>query len=633
MVRQVQATAAMLYRAVASRSPASSLVRCCAFATLTPRALFSSSGATRAAAGPHLAPATVALDSPSFPVLRARGDAFIDKTSSIADLLASDAGMHRRSRAFFARPRKFGKSLTLDVAAEMLAAGELPAGVAPWPGYVPVDVDAVFGGLAVHARLRARDPALRGLLERAHFVVKLGLGGAQTGAKIEGVISSQVAGVAGSAFGGALEAKVRAAATPCEAVEMLVRAVPRGVPVAVLVDEYDGAIIQDVSKGRWTAADAGIEALRSLMMVTKAPDVGSRIERCLVTGVARFARTSLFSGANNFTDLTNDPLLSRAVGFSETEIRATFPAELTRLAASLNTDADGAIAELARWYNGYCFDGATTCFNPYPVLVALHSGSISERELDGASGTDWLSLTPGDVAVGLAQELGAGVRTVASRVDVVDLSARRVRAVPLLLQTGLLSLVAGQPAQCRAPNEYARRSLQLMVSSALAVGPVVLAPLAAALRARDRVAFSDLAKRLIAQIPRTLFKRDAGDAVGPREAVFHAALFSALMATATPGVSVEIEASSLAGRADILVRFSGAQPAEAWVIDVALGDKATAKLGQVQAYAQALSEPDVYCCAILVRAAKGVKSASASAGAALVTTAWSARKGGVWAVI
>jgi hypothetical protein len=125
--------------------------------------------------------ATFALDSPSFPDLRARHDAYVDKASAIADLLVGDAGTHRHTRAFFARPRKFGKSLTLDT---MLAAGDLPAGVAPWPGRVPVDVDAVFGGLAVHERLRARDPVLRGLLQRAHFVVKLALGGATSGAKV-----------------------------------------------------------------------------------------------------------------------------------------------------------------------------------------------------------------------------------------------------------------------------------------------------------------------------------------------------------------------------------------------------------------------------------------------------------------
>jgi hypothetical protein len=643
MFRQVHAAAAALYRSAASRPTALTLMRRCASAPVTPRALFSSSGATRAA-GAHLASATpialesaratttgflsaLSLKSASFTVLRARGVTYVDKTSAVADLLVSEEAMS----AFFSRPRKFGKSLTLDVAAEMLAAGALPTGVAPWPGYAPVDVDAVFGGLAVHKRLRSGDQSLRGLLKRSHFVVKLGLGDAQTGTELKGAIFDGLADIAHHAFGPALKSEVRAASTAAGAVRALLSAVPRGVPVALLVDEYDGAIIQDVSKGRWAAADDGLAALRSLLMSTKAPDVGSRIERCLVTGVARFAHTSLFSGANNFTDLTDDPLLSRVLGFSEAEIRDNFSAELERLGVALKTDRDGAVAELARWYNGYSFDGSSSCFNPYPVLAALRAGSITERELDGASGIDWLSLTPGDVIFGLAKELKGNMLTTAARVDIADLKARRVRVVPLLLQTGLLSLVAGQPTQCRAPNEYARRSLQLMVSSALEMKPEELAPLAASLRTRDRAAFATFAEFLFSRIPRTLFKGDRGGAVELREAVFQAALCAAILAMKVPFVTADIEASSLAGRTDILVRFSGAAPAEAWLIDIALGTNAMAKLGQVQTFAQALSEPTVYCCTIHVQAGEGTESASVSADAALVTAAWSVRKDGVWA--
>ena len=40
-------------------------------------------------------------------------------------------------------------------------------------------------------------------------------------------------------------------------------------------------------------------------------------------------------------------LLSRVLGFSEAEIRATFPEELARLAGGLGTDVDGAVAQLA----------------------------------------------------------------------------------------------------------------------------------------------------------------------------------------------------------------------------------------------------------------------------------------------
>ena len=300
------------------RAAAACPVRACAATAAAAACPLLSSPSGRAAPTAHASPPpmTIGLDSPSFPALRARRDTYVDKTSAIADLLASDEGMYRQTRAFFARPRKFGKSLTLDVAAEMLAAGALPAGVTPWPGHVPVDIDAVFGGLAVHERLRRRDPLLRGLLERAHFVVKLGLGDAQTGAKLEADIFDGLASIAGAAFGDALESKVRSASSPGKAMRALVSAVPRGVPVALLVDEYDGAIMQDVVEGDWSAAKAGIKALRSLFMSTKAPDVGSRIERCLVTGVARFARTSLFSGANNFSDMTEAPLLSRVLGFS-----------------------------------------------------------------------------------------------------------------------------------------------------------------------------------------------------------------------------------------------------------------------------------------------------------------------------
>ena len=130
---------------------------------------------------------SIATNSPEFSVMRAGGAAFVDKTGAIADLLnyAKPGNAHR---VFFSRPRKFGKSLTLSIAGEMLAAGALPRDVAPWPGYKPVDVPGLFGGLQVHERLLADDASLRGLLQRSHFVVKLGLGGATSGAKLEAAI-------------------------------------------------------------------------------------------------------------------------------------------------------------------------------------------------------------------------------------------------------------------------------------------------------------------------------------------------------------------------------------------------------------------------------------------------------------
>ena len=391
---------------------------------------------------------SIALRSPDFPLMRTGGAALVDKTGAIADLLnrAAPGDLHR---LFFARPRKFGKSLTLSIAAEMLAAGALPERVTPWPGYACVDAEALFGGLQVHERLQRGDPTLRGLLERPHFVVKLGLGGATSGDMLETAIFDEIAVVAGKAFGDRIEGKVRQQGSPMSALGALVDAVPSGVPVAVLVDEYDAAIIQDVGEGNWASAKEGIKALRSLAMSTKSPHFGSRIERCLITGVARFALTSLFSGANNFEDVTNDPLLSRVLGFSEAEIRATFPAELERLAKAQGTDVDGAMQQLAHWYNGYCFDGSSTCFNPFPVLTALAAGRISGEELQGASNYLWLGVQP---AV-LLDSLGSAHLTRGEAcIDIADLEAKVVHAAPLLLQTGLLTLVPREPAAAAAAS-------------------------------------------------------------------------------------------------------------------------------------------------------------------------------------
>lgn len=158
----------------------------------------------------------------------------VDKTGAIADLLNYRFG--DAHRVFFARPRKFGKSLTLSIAGEMLAAGALPAGVKPWPGFATVDVDSVFGGTEVHRRLKEAPAALRGLLQEVHFVIKLGLSGVQTGAKLEASIISRLARVAGKAFGPAIKDAVASSPTPEDALGELVDAVPASVPVALLID-------------------------------------------------------------------------------------------------------------------------------------------------------------------------------------------------------------------------------------------------------------------------------------------------------------------------------------------------------------------------------------------------------------
>ena len=208
-----------------------------------------------------------------------------------------------------------------------------------------------------------------------------------------------------------------------------------------------------------------------------------------------------------------------------------------------------------------------------------------------------------------------------------------MRAVPLLLQTGLLALepgpaVAGRPQQCRVPNEYSRQSLQLLVSKALALERPTLSQLGASLRARSHRAFTAAATRLLEAIPRTLAAKDAGTvqsgaAASPlREAVFHANLFGALISCAPAGVSVRLQVAMHSGVADLVVQFSDPTSPAVWIFELGVGTDALAKLQQAQAYAGPYigGAEEVLCCSIVVadapsasKVTRGSKAARARA--------------------
>ena len=106
------------------------------------------------------------VDSPAFSEIMQDKYPMVDKTDAVADLLTLKASILRLA---FSRPRKFGKSLVLDMAAEILAAGRLPEGVQPWYGYNPQPI-AMFRGLKVYEKMLASDR-----LNTAHFVIQVSL--------------------------------------------------------------------------------------------------------------------------------------------------------------------------------------------------------------------------------------------------------------------------------------------------------------------------------------------------------------------------------------------------------------------------------------------------------------------------
>ncbi len=541
--------------------------------------------------------------------MREDGDLYVDKTKPIAQFLA---GSETYQRAIFTRPRKFGKSLVLDIMAEMLRAGELPEGVPAWREYTPVDVEKMFGGLEVHDMLTRGDASLGDLFRCPRFVIQLDLGGVTTGSDTALSIINQLSDHAGLYFGPEAEAslvKLKDASTVGDVVRELISFVPKEIEVCILVDEYDAAILEDIGKERWDKAQEGLESLKSLLMITKNHLYGPRISHFIVTGVARFAIKSLFSGANNFTDFTYSEIVSKMFGFREDEIRKTFPLHLERMARNCNKTVDECVSDLALWYNNYCFDWKTSTFNPYAVLAVLDKGRLDETLLSEAANTKWLKVV--QLALDLDSLLQHREVPKELAVDIDDIRTGNVNTVALLLQIGLLTYTvtptdlptSSHDIGCACPNEYARNTLRRIWNANLKVD---ITPLGKYIANGDEDKVEHLLK-----VGFESMSNLTSHGLEARESTYHGVLFGMLLASVDKSLGfLQNEEASRAGRSDLTIRFAAKD--EKWIFELGLSASpdltkaAEKKLEQAKQYIYSggFTSGKVKLCAIVFKATK-----------------------------
>mgnify|MGYP001071564796 CR=1 FL=1 len=87
----------------------------------------------------------------------------------------------------------------------------------------------------------------------------------------------------------------------------------------------------------------------------------------MVTGVSKFARTSLFSGANQLNDISLDPEFSSLLGYTKSEIQTAFASHLEVLAKNEGMAQDKPWQRITEWYNGYSWGSHERVYNPYSI--------------------------------------------------------------------------------------------------------------------------------------------------------------------------------------------------------------------------------------------------------------------------
>ncbi len=468
--------------------------------------------------------------------IREEGYYYVDKTG-YARRIAQDAGTHY----FLSRPRRFGKSLFVDMLKELYEGSE-----------------PLFRGLAVHD---VWDWSKR------HPVVRLSFAGGnfKRPAELHASVMRQLA--ASERRAGLPASHVP---TPAGRFADLLEALhdQTGERVVVLVDEYDKPILDardeaepaaDERGGTPTAhvqAKANRDDLRGLYGTLK--DCDAHVELTFITGVSRSlqpgcarghpsqekaSKVSLFSDLNFLTDLTLDPRYAAICGYTEADLDTVFAPELPGLDRG----------QIRAWYNGYNWRGRERVYNPWAILHLFASREFETHWFETATPRFLIDTL---LRRGFAAPDLENVHANAALLATFDVDTMATEA--LLFQTGYLTIVDeerhdGQPLyRLGYPNREVRRGLNeslldVLASNWRSAGDA--GALRRLLAARDWTGLEALFRKLLAGIPHDWHRRnDVARYEGYWSSVFYA-WFQASM----DGVAVEDATSR--GRLDMAVRL------------------------------------------------------------------------------
>ncbi len=130
-------------------------------------------------------------------------------------------------------------------------------------------------------------------------------------------------------------------------------------PVLLLIDEYDAPIQAAWEHGFY---DDAIDFMRSFL--SAALKTNSALDFALITGILRIGKESIFSGLNNLDVSTvAEGGYADVFGFTD--------AEVGKLARECGRE--DAVPELRRWYDGYDFQGIDM-YNPWSVINYFDRG-------------------------------------------------------------------------------------------------------------------------------------------------------------------------------------------------------------------------------------------------------------------
>ncbi|KZX11798.1 ATP-binding protein [Methanobrevibacter filiformis] len=319
--------------------------------------------------------------------------------------------------------------------------------------------------------------------------------------------------------------------------------------VVILIDEYDKAIIdhiEDVELAKEIRAE-----LNSFYGALKHDEY---IEFVFITGVTKFAKTSIFSGLNNLTDLTlSSPLIC---GYSQSELEIYFDDRISDFAFDENISKEYLLDLIKQWYNGYSYNGKDFLYNPYSILSLFDKKRFSNFWFETGTPTFLMKLI-GSGKLDLSVLLNPK-QTITDNIPNFDLE--NLDFTTILLQTGYLTIkkeeyTIGSPSifTLDIPNKEVYDSLYTNILSyytkkSVSSIPSLMDTILDAISKADNERLQKSFEILFSSIPNSLFNKVKEDI---REANFHMMILSWMKII---GLEIIGEVQSSKGTVDAILK-------------------------------------------------------------------------------
>ncbi|MDR3063595.1 MAG: AAA family ATPase, partial [Methanobrevibacter sp.] len=143
--------------------------------------------------------------------------------------------------------------------------------------------------------------------------------------------------------------------------------------VVVLVDEYDAPILDNINNDE--IADDNRRFLQNFYNVLKNSEKHLRF--VFITGITKFAKTSIFSKLNNLLEITLDPKYSTICGITHKELEFYYKDQIQALSRELAISYKETLDRINFYYDGYSWDGENKVFNPFSTIIAFKQNRVS----------------------------------------------------------------------------------------------------------------------------------------------------------------------------------------------------------------------------------------------------------------